>query len=76
MHGQAVGLLPCGDEIVAAVVDGKTTGAGFGREVAQQGQGAVLLVDPEQAEQAAGPLAGVEKTPIRGQVDVGPQRSP
>ncbi|MNI88789.1 hypothetical protein D3C73_1461200 [compost metagenome] len=54
------------------MVDGKTTGAGFGREVVKRGQGTVLLINTKQGQQAAGPLAGKEETAVRGQVQICP----
>ena len=72
MDGYLVRGLPGRHQIATAVIDGKTAGHGLGREVGEGGQAAILLSYAKQGQQAAGPLAAVEKTAIRRDMQIRP----
>ncbi len=72
---QLVGGLPHSQQPAALPVDGKAARHGFGGEVADHPELAIRR-NGELGQQAAGPLAAVEKAPIRVTCRSAPQYSP
>ena len=70
IHCDMVRFLPCGNQILTAVIEVKAAWLSFRRLIAFHCQHAAIFRDAEHRNDAGGTIAGVQMTTVRGDVNI------